>query len=46
MRRGFELAAQANAWPIVTGSLYLVGALRSEIGAAPGFDRAPVGRPG
>ncbi len=33
-RRGVELAAEADAWLIVTGSLYLVGALRSETGAA------------
>ena len=46
MRRGLELAAQANAWAFVTGSLYLGGALRGEIGAAPGFDRTLVGRPG
>ena len=31
--RGLELASEANAWLIVTGSLYLVGALRSEVGA-------------
>jgi dihydrofolate synthase / folylpolyglutamate synthase len=34
LRRGLELAAQANAWLIVTGSLYLVGALRGEIQSA------------
>jgi dihydrofolate synthase/folylpolyglutamate synthase len=34
LRQGLELAGQANAWLIVTGSLYLVGALRGEIGAA------------
>ena len=27
-RRGLELAAEARAWLLVTGSLYLVGALR------------------
>jgi dihydrofolate synthase / folylpolyglutamate synthase len=38
LKRGLELATQANAWLIVTGSLYLVGALRPPIvGAA----RAP-----
>jgi len=31
LRGGLELARQANAWLIITGSLYLVGALRSEI---------------
>ena len=29
-RRGAELAARAGAWLLVTGSLYLVGALRKE----------------
>ena len=53
LERGLELARQANAWLIVTGSLYLVGALRSAIGeaaqtphetrAAPDFGHAPVG---
>ena len=53
LERGLELSRQANAWLIVTGSLYLVGALRSaiaeaaqtphETGAAPGFGHAPVG---
>ncbi len=32
-RRGLELAAKANGWLLVTGSLYLIGALRR---AAPG----------
>ena len=32
-RRGAELAARAGAWLLVTGSLYLVGALRKEAGA-------------
>ncbi len=31
LRRGAELATQANAWLLVTGSLYLVGALRSAV---------------
>jgi dihydrofolate synthase/folylpolyglutamate synthase len=31
LRRGVELAAQSNAWILITGSLYLVGALRREI---------------
>ena len=30
-RRGVELAKAANAWLLVTGSLYLVGALRREV---------------
>jgi dihydrofolate synthase/folylpolyglutamate synthase len=34
LKRGLELASKANAWLIVTGSLYLVGALRSEIQGA------------
>ena len=29
-RRGVELAMEANAWLLVTGSLYLIGALRGE----------------
>ncbi len=31
LRRGVELATQASAWLLVTGSLYLVGALRPAI---------------
>ena len=31
-RRGVELAAEAKAWLLVTGSLYLVGALRRMAG--------------
>jgi dihydrofolate synthase / folylpolyglutamate synthase len=56
LKRGLELAAQANAWLLVTGSLYLIGKLRGavgkapptpeEAGAAPGFSRAPVGGSG
>ena len=56
LKRGIELAAQANAWLLVTGSLYLIGALRGAVGeaapmpegtgAAPGFGQAPVGRRG
>ncbi|HEY1783047.1 MAG TPA: Mur ligase family protein [Roseiarcus sp.] len=34
LRRGLELAAQANAWLLVTGSLYLIGALRPAIAEA------------
>ena len=37
-RRGAELAIEADAWLLVTGSLYLVGALRSAVaGAARGL---------
>ncbi len=35
-RRGLELAAKANGWLLVTGSLYLIGALRRAAGAGPG----------
>jgi dihydrofolate synthase/folylpolyglutamate synthase len=34
LARGLELAAEAKAWLIVTGSLYLIGALRPAIVAA------------
>jgi dihydrofolate synthase/folylpolyglutamate synthase len=34
LKRGLDLAARANAWLLVTGSLYLVGALRPAIGEA------------
>ena len=34
LERGLELSARANAWLLVTGSLYLVGALRPAIAAA------------
>jgi dihydrofolate synthase/folylpolyglutamate synthase len=33
-RRGLELAIEANAWLMVTGSLYLVGALRGDAARA------------
>ena len=56
LKRGLELAREANAWLLVTGSLYLVGALRPAIGeaaalpsgtgAAPPFGHAPVRGPG
>ena len=50
LKRGIELAARASAWLLVTGSLYLIGALRGAVGeaagAAPGFGRAPVGGSG
>ena len=55
LERGLERARQANAWLIVTGSLYLIGALRPAItraapirpggGVAPGFGRAPLRGP-
>src|SRR5580692_3977800 len=34
LNRGLELAARANAWLLITGSLYLIGALRGAIGEA------------
>jgi dihydrofolate synthase / folylpolyglutamate synthase len=34
LKRGLELARETNTWLLVTGSLYLVGALRPEIGEA------------
>jgi dihydrofolate synthase/folylpolyglutamate synthase len=34
LTRGLQLAGEANAWLIVTGSLYLIGALRPAIGEA------------
>jgi dihydrofolate synthase / folylpolyglutamate synthase len=53
LKRGLELACQANAWLLVTGSLYLIGALRGAVGdaapmpdgtaAALGLGQAPVG---
>jgi dihydrofolate synthase / folylpolyglutamate synthase len=46
LKRGFELATQASAWLMVTGSLYLVGALRPAIVEAarhPGPSRANSG---
>jgi dihydrofolate synthase/folylpolyglutamate synthase len=52
LKRGLELATEANAWLLVTGSLYLIGALRGAVahggsmpdgtGAALGFGPAPV----
>jgi dihydrofolate synthase/folylpolyglutamate synthase len=56
LERGLDLARQANAWLLVTGSLYLVGALRPAIGeaapvpdgasAAPALGYAPAGHGG
>ena len=47
LKRGLELAARANAWLLVTGSLYLVGALRGAVGEAvpmpDGTSAAPAG---
>jgi dihydrofolate synthase / folylpolyglutamate synthase len=34
LKRGLELTAQAKAWLLVTGSLYLIGAVRPAIGEA------------
>jgi dihydrofolate synthase / folylpolyglutamate synthase len=55
LKRGLELARQANAWLLVTGSLYLIGALRGAVGeaapmpnkagAAPPFDQTPLRGP-
>ena len=41
LKRGLELARQANAWLLVTGSLYLVGALRGAIVEAAGRHPPP-----
>jgi len=53
LNRGLELARQANAWLLITGSLYLIGALRGAVGdaapmpdgtgAALGLGQVPVG---
>jgi dihydrofolate synthase / folylpolyglutamate synthase len=34
LKRGLELARQTNAWLLITGSLYLIGALRGAVGEA------------
>jgi dihydrofolate synthase/folylpolyglutamate synthase len=34
LKRGLELATQPNAWLLITGSLYLIGALRGAVGEA------------
>ena len=42
LKRGLELARQANAWLLITGSLYLVGAWRPAVIKAaikPAIDR-------
>ena len=36
LERGLELAKQTNAWLLITGSLYLIGALRSAVAEAAG----------
>jgi dihydrofolate synthase/folylpolyglutamate synthase len=50
LKRGLELAARANAWLLVTGSLYLIGALRGAVGEASPMPEsaraAPVRGPG
>jgi dihydrofolate synthase/folylpolyglutamate synthase len=47
LKRGLELALEANAWLLVTGSLYLIGALRGAVGEATpmpdGTSAAPAG---
>ncbi len=42
LKRGLELAAQANAWLLVTGSLYLVGALRPATAEAAEAQARPI----
>jgi dihydrofolate synthase / folylpolyglutamate synthase len=42
LKRGLELAAQANAWLLVTGSLYLIGALRPATAEAPETQARPI----
>jgi dihydrofolate synthase / folylpolyglutamate synthase len=46
LKRGLELALHANAWLLVTGSLYLVGALRPAIGEAASTPASVRGRGG
>jgi dihydrofolate synthase/folylpolyglutamate synthase len=46
LKRGLELAARANAWLLVTGSLYLVGGLRPAIGEAAPRPEGPGAAPG
>jgi len=41
LKRGLELAAQSDAWLIVTGSLYLIGALRLAVAQAAKAQAAP-----
>jgi dihydrofolate synthase/folylpolyglutamate synthase len=47
LKRGLELATEANAWLLITGSLYLIGALRGAVGEAAliphGTGAAPAG---
>ncbi len=42
LKRGLEIAAQANAWLIATGSLYLIGALRPAIAEAAKAQARPI----
>ena len=42
LKRGLELAAQANAWLLVTGSLYLIGALRPATAEAAEAQARPI----
>jgi dihydrofolate synthase/folylpolyglutamate synthase len=48
LKRGIELAKQTNAWLLITGSLYLIGALRGAVGevAAPMPHRPGADGPG
>ena len=51
LKLGLELACEANAWLLITGSLYLVGALRHAVGEAAltparAFGQAPRGHDG
>jgi dihydrofolate synthase/folylpolyglutamate synthase len=46
LKRGLELAREAKAWLLVTGSLYLVGALRPAIGEAASNPASVRGRGG
>ena len=42
LERGLKLATQENAWLIVTGSLYLIGALRPAIAEAAKSQARPI----
>jgi dihydrofolate synthase / folylpolyglutamate synthase len=46
LKRGLELARQANAWLLVTGSLYLIGALRPAVGEAAPMPDGTAAAPG
>ncbi len=45
LKRGLELARQTHAWLLITGSLYLVGALRPAIGEAASMPESAVATP-